>query len=130
METHAWRLQWPTGFTVFEIDTQQVLAFKHRILSSGSSSSSTESQQTSQHQQQQPETSQLPPLSCERRVVVAADASKAQGGWERTEHHCELAEAATPSTHVAACPTPRVHMDVCCCCPAPLPLLPRQPGYC
>lgn len=97
MDTRAWRLQWPPGFTVFEVDTQQVLDFKHRIILS--SSSSTDSQQDPQQQQQQQAGErQLPPLSCARRVAVAADASKAQELWSRL-----LAAgfvAATPTVYV------------------------------
>ena len=34
MDTRAWRLPWPPGFSVFEVDSQQVLDFKQRMLSS------------------------------------------------------------------------------------------------
>jgi hypothetical protein len=77
MDTRAWRLQWPPGFSVFEVDTQQVLGFKHRILQGGGISATPEHQQ--QQQQQEGGARGSPVLSCQRRVAVVADASKPEG---------------------------------------------------
>ena len=41
MDTRAWRLQWPAGFSVFEVDSQQVLDFKHRILQGAAAAAPT-----------------------------------------------------------------------------------------
>jgi hypothetical protein len=82
MDTRAWRLQWPPGFSVFEVDSQQVLDFKHRILHIGDSSNITTTTQQQQQQEEEEEgggASRTPVLSCERRVAVVADASKPEG---------------------------------------------------
>lgn len=90
MDTRAWRLQWPAGFSVFEVDSQQVLDFKHRMLQGGSSSRGTTTnsngskqpppQQQQEGQQQEGGANSLPALSCQRRAAVAADASEPEGG--------------------------------------------------
>jgi hypothetical protein len=70
MDTRAWRLPFPAGTSVFEVDTQQVLAFKARVLGSSG---------------EQPEEGSgaggAPKLSCSKRVPVVADASNPEGGW-------------------------------------------------
>lgn len=71
---------------MFEVDSQQVLDFKQRMLSSslgsggadgGSGSSDAGAGGTTS---KPPKPLQLPPLSCERRTAVVADASQAEGG--------------------------------------------------
>jgi hypothetical protein len=78
MDTRAWRLQWPPGFSVFEVDTQQVLDFKRKMLHTASSSSSGSSAMGAMAGVQL-DADGVPVLSCERRVVVPADASKTEG---------------------------------------------------
>jgi hypothetical protein len=81
MDTRAWRLKWPAGFSVFEVDTQQVLDFKRKMLHTASSSSSSAAggQGPGAQAELQLDAHGVPVLSCERRVVVPADASKAEG---------------------------------------------------
>jgi hypothetical protein len=75
-DTRAWRLPWPAGFKVFEVDSPAVLAFKARVLS-GAAAAAADGQQ--QQQQQQGEVAVQPKLQCEQRVEVPADASRPEG---------------------------------------------------
>lgn len=83
MDTRAWRLQWPPQFTVFEVDTQQVLDFKHSMLRQDSNADQQHVVQQPGQQQQHSVAAGLPPLSCDHRVAVVADASEAEELWTR-----------------------------------------------
>lgn len=98
MDTRAWRLPWPSGFSIYEVDSQAVLDFKLHVMLGAISGRDHEQQQ--QQQQEGAEAERQPPqgqqqhqlgesaepaptgppvLQCEKRVTVAADASKVAG---------------------------------------------------
>ncbi|WIA44585.1 hypothetical protein OEZ86_007308 [Tetradesmus obliquus] len=79
-DTRAWRLPWPPGFKVFEVDSPAVLAFKARVLSAAAAAATAAGDEQQQQQQQQ-QAAGHPQLQCEQRVEVAADASQPEEMW-------------------------------------------------
>lgn len=77
MDTRAWRLTWPPGFSVFEVDSQQVLDFKHEVLSQHDES--THAEAGTDKPAGTDGNLKLPQTSCAKRAAIAADASKAAG---------------------------------------------------
>ncbi|KAF6257665.1 S-adenosyl-L-methionine-dependent methyltransferase [Scenedesmus sp. NREL 46B-D3] len=85
-DTRAWRLSWPPGFKVFEVDSAAVLSFKAWVLSGAAAAAAAAagaSGEQQQQQQQQVEGAVLPQLRCEQRVEVVADASQPAELWGR-----------------------------------------------
>jgi hypothetical protein len=80
-DTRAWRLSWPPGFRVFEVDSPAVLAFKARVLSGAAAAAAAAAADGEQQQQQQQQ--QQPKLQCEQRLEVPADASQPEGKVNR-----------------------------------------------
>jgi hypothetical protein len=96
MDTRAWRLPWPPGTTVWEVDTHQVLSFKDQVLA------------------QQP----APALRCSRRVTVAADARQPEGGLlgARTGAHACAALRACNAACARAGDGAAAAAACCCAC--------------
>eukprot|EP00878_Enallax_costatus_P037310 GHUV01042133.1.p1 GENE.GHUV01042133.1~~GHUV01042133.1.p1 ORF type:complete len:215 (+),score=77.40 GHUV01042133.1:188-832(+) len=75
-DTRAYRLSWPPGFVVYEVDTEQVTQFKNRVMQAADK----QMQQQQQQHEGQAETGRQQPA---RRVAVVADASNARDLWSK-----------------------------------------------